>query len=279
MSDKAYPYVAHDRRCGDLVFDFLIADPVAASWYDSPDQWLPERQWCREHIRPGNVIIDCGAHHGMMSVLFGLWTGPTGRVISYEILPWNADVARENVKLNHLDNVEVRAVGAGDRPERLTATHNDKNIIVDQAGLIGLEGPTVEVELVRLDDDLGRLKVDFLKLDVEGSDLQALQGAQRLLRSRPTIDLELHNLLFEDRTKTLTEIFEIVAPRSYRYEILPEIFSPDWIHVDSGLPDLEWLAKYENPHVGCVPRTTSRRINSFLGSRGQSRAQGSGKSH
>lgn len=225
MSDKAYPYVASERRCGDLVFDFLIADSVAESWYDYPDQSLPERVWCREHIRPGNVIIDCGAHHGMMSVLFGLWTGPTGRVISYEILPWNAEVARENVKLNHLDNVEVRAVGAGERPERLTATTNDKNVIVGHAGLIGLEGPTVEVEVVRLDDDLGRLKPDFVKFDVEGSDLQALRGSRKLLRSLPTVDLELHNLLFADRTKTLTEIFEILPPRRYRYEVLPEIFA------------------------------------------------------
>ena len=61
------PYPAPPRRCGDLVFDFLIADAVAASWYDYPDQSLPERVWCREHIQPGNVIIDCGAHHGMMS--------------------------------------------------------------------------------------------------------------------------------------------------------------------------------------------------------------------
>ncbi len=122
--------------------------------------------------------------------------------------------------------------------------------------------------MVRLDDDLGRLKPDFVKFDVEGSDLQALRGSRKLLRSLPTVDLELHNLLFADRTKTLTEIFEILPPRRYRYEVLPEIFSPDWIHVDKGLPDLEWLATYDNPHVGCVPRKT-RRPNHFLPSRGQ----------
>jgi FkbM family methyltransferase len=266
MSEKEYPYVAHDRVCDDLHFDFLIADPVAESWYDSPHQSLPERVWCREHIRPGDVIIDCGAHHGMMSVLFGLWTGPTGRVISYEILPWNADVARQNVKLNDLDNVEVRGVGAGERPEMLTATTNNKNIIVGHKSVIGLDGPTVEVELVRLDDDLGKLKVDFVKFDVEGSDLQALRGSQRVLRSRPTVDLELHNALFSDKIGTLTEIFQILSPRFYRYEILPEILSLDWIHVDEGPPDLEWLAKFDNPHVGCVPRKPRRA--GFLSSRG-----------
>jgi FkbM family methyltransferase len=261
MSDITYPYVARDRRCGDIVFDFLIADSVAASWYGAvADLSLPELEWCREHIRPGDFIIDCGAHHGMMAVLFGLWTGPTGRVISYEILPWNADVARENVKLNGLDNVEVRAVGVSDRSDRLTATTNGKNVIVSHAGNIGLEGATVEVELVRLDDDLGRGTADFLKMDTEGSDLQSLRGAQQLLGSRPIVDLELHNALFEDRIETLTEIFDILGSHSYRYEILPEILSPEWVRVDDGLPDLEWLATYDNPHVGCVPRR-SRRVN------------------
>jgi len=276
VSDVAYPYIARDRRCGELVFDFVIADSVAASWYDSvPDQWLPEREWCREHIRPGDFIVDCGAHHGMMAVLFGLWTGPTGRVISYEALPWNADVARENVKLNGLDNVEVRALGVSDRSQRLTATTNQKNIVVGHAGVVSLEGATVEVELVRLDDDLGP-NVDFLKVDVEGSDLQALRGARRLLRSRPTIDLELHNSLFEDRIKTLTEIFRMLGPHSYRYEILPEVLSPEWVRVDNGLPDLEWLAAYDNPHVGCVPRRTRRANFSFPRWRRHSRAQSVG---
>lgn len=264
VSEVTYPYVARDRRCGDLVFDFLIADSVAASWYGAvADPWLPEREWCREHIRPGDFIVDCGAHHGMMAVLFGLWTGPTGRVISYEALPWNADVARENAKLNRLDNVEVRAVGVSDRSDRLTATTNEKNVIVSHEGVIGLEGATVEVELVRLDDDLGQCTVDFLKIDTEGSDLQSLRGAQQLLASRPTIDLELHNALFDDRIGTLTKIFEILGSHSYRYEILPEILSPEWIRIDDGPPELEWLATYDNPHVGCIPRRSRRANRSF----------------
>jgi FkbM family methyltransferase len=279
-SDKAYPYIARDRRCDELVFDFLIADSVGASWYgDVIDQAMPERDWCRGHIHPGDFIIDCGAHHGMMAVLFGLWSGPTGRVISYEALPWNADVARENVKLNCLANVEVRGVGLSDRSHRLTATTNEKNVIVGHAGVVPLEGVTVEVDLVRLDDDLGRVKVDFLKVDVEGSDLQALRGAQRLLRSRPTVDLELHNALFEDRIKTLTEIFGILGPRSYRYEILPVFSTPEWVCVENGLPDLEWLATYDNPHVGCVPRRPRRANFYFPPWRGHSRAQRSDKSN
>ena len=256
LDDPAYPYVARHRRFEEIDFDFLIADEEAASWYGSPNQVMPERQWCRAHIRRGDVIVDCGAHHGMMTVLFALWTGPSGRVISYEALPWNAEVARQNVKMNGLANVEVRAVGVGDSAKRITASNSTNNVVVAQAGLVSSKGSeSVDVQLVRLDDDLGRgFEADFLKVDVEGSDLQALRGARHLLRSRPIVDLELHNFLFEDPTKTLADIFRILKPRWYRYEILPEIFSQEWVYVDRGTPDLKWLARQYNPHVGCVPR-------------------------
>jgi FkbM family methyltransferase len=175
----------------------------------------------------------------MTTVLFGLWTGPSGRVIAYEALPWNADVVRQNVILNGLNNVEVRAVGAGDRAQRFTASSNQHNIVVRQAGLVRSEGSDkVEVQLVPLDDDLGRgAKPNFLKVDVEGGDLQALRGARRLLRSRPTVDLELHNFLFEDRTKSCLRSFRSTGST--------------W----TGVPDLDWLATLDNPHVCCIPRT------------------------
>jgi FkbM family methyltransferase len=258
VTGRTYPYVAPHRRFDDLDFDFLVADPEAANWYDSdPDQRMPEREWCRAHVRPGDVIVDCGAHHGLMTVLFGLWTGPSGRVVAYEALPFNADIVRENVRLNRLANVEVRPVGVSDRAKRITAANIKNNIVIDDAGIVKLEDNPVEVELVRLDDDTDPgFKADFVKFDVEGSDLQAITGAQRILRSRPTVDLELHNFLFEDKAKTLDAIFQIMNPSSYRYEILPEVDSPALVQVESGLPDLDWLATYTNPHVFCLGRAS-----------------------
>jgi FkbM family methyltransferase len=178
-------------------------------------------------------------------------------VVAYEALPYNADILRKNVRLNHLANVEVRPVGVSDRAKRINAANYQNNIVIDDEGIVKLEADTVEVELVRLDDDTDPgFKADFVKFDVEGSDLQAITGAQRLLRSRPTVDLELHNFLFEDKAKTLGAIFQIMNPSSYQYEILPEVDSPALVRVESGLPDLDWLATHTNPHVFCLGRAS-----------------------
>ena len=241
------PYVVQDRRFKGDVFPFLIADEIGRQWYDgSPAQEMPERLWCRRHIRPGFTIVDCGAHHGMMSVLFGRWTGPTGQVIAYEALPENAAVIARNAALNGLHNVRARDVGVGEREATVTVALNQGNVMVGAAG-------DETVRIVTLDQDLPPgLRVDFLKLDVEGSELAALRGAGRVLAQRPVVDLELHNFCFADRPGTLAEIFALLHPAFWRYEVLGEVFG-ELVSVRGAL-DLDWLAQFDNPHVFCLPR-------------------------
>jgi FkbM family methyltransferase len=247
------PYVARARIFQDESFDFLIADETAKSWYDgSIDQYMPERAWCREHIRPNDTVVDCGAHHGLMTVLFARWVGSRGTVIAYEALPANAQVVEENARLNGLANVTVRPVGVGEKAGHVKAAINAGNVVVG-----GLDGGE-HVEVVRLDDDLppGTV-VDFLKVDVEGSDLRALRGAKRVLNQRPIVDLEIHNFLFPDRRRALAAIEAILSPVHWTYDVLGEVLSQDFRHFEGPL-DLEWLASFENPHLFCMPRNTAR---------------------
>ncbi|MBR0666560.1 FkbM family methyltransferase [Roseomonas hellenica] len=243
-------YVANGRKFGPFVFDFLISDETGKSWYDSsPDQFMPERQWCLENVRPGFNILDCGAHHGMMTVLFSLMTGKTGQVHAWEALPANAEVVRRNAALNNCTNVLVhpRAVGSGDAT--LPYHRNSGNVVL----VAGSDrSSTDHIQVVALDDDVDpSLRVDFVKMDVEGSDLEALQGARRILTQRPVIDLEIHNFLFADRVSTLSAIFEILNQHDYSYEVLPNIFDPI-MRID-GHVDVSWLASFDNPHVFCSP--------------------------
>ena len=235
-------YIANGRYFGDFVFDLIIADEVAKAWYDSfENQWFPERGWCLEHIRPGQTVVDAGAHHGLMSILFGRQVGPSGRVIAYDILPRNAEIVRRNLALNGVSNVEVRALGLGKESADVGGTDYGGNFVV--AGRGGLK-------VVALDDELRNERVDFIKLDVEGSDLEAMIGARHVLkRDRPVLDLELHNSIFADRRSTLRQISEILAPLQYRYEVLPEI-AGEIVPLDRF--DIDYLSRFDNVHVFCT---------------------------
>jgi FkbM family methyltransferase len=246
-------YVAKGRTFQGESFDFLIADETAKDWYDgSIEQHMPERAWCREHIRPGDTVVDCGAHHGLMTVLFARWVGHRGTVIAYEALPANARVVEENARLSGLTNVTVRPVGVGEKADRVVAAVNAGNVVI--GGLDGAE----YIEMVRLDDDLPPgVVVNFLKVDVEGSDLSALRGARRILQQRPVVDLEIHNFMFTERRRTLAEIEAILSPAHWTYDVLGEVLSPDFRHF-KGLLDLDWLASFENPHLLCIPRNSAK---------------------
>jgi len=238
-------YVAADRFIGDLKFDFLITNDTAKLWYDgSPDQFLPERQWCISQIKPGFTIVDCGAHHGVMSVIFALAAGPTGKVVSYEALASNAEVIRRNASLNGLANIDVRPVGVGAVAGRFSAEVNASNIVINSKTYAGT------IDIVRLDEDLPQLtKVDFLKVDVEGHEVQALRGMKRIIGQRPIIDLEVHNFLFANRVKSLRKIAKMLG--GYTFSVLGDILGST---VDLGQHfDIDYINSFDNPHVFCTP--------------------------
>lgn len=245
------PYIAKDRIINDFRFDFHIANETGKSWYDdSPTQWMPEREWCIDHIKPGMTVVDCGAHHGMMSVIFAHAVGAQGRVIAYEALPSNAEVICQNAELNGMENIAVRPVGVGEENASVHINHNLSNTIILRNTTIS--DATDVIEIVRLDDDLDAgIHVDFLKIDVEGHDLHALRGMSRVLAQRPIIDLELHNFIFEDKMATLEQIIAILAPLDYSWVLLGDIFG-EQIKLGGNL-DIDLIAKFENPHLFGTP--------------------------
>jgi FkbM family methyltransferase len=249
-SNAFIPYIARNRFIDKYKFDFVIANEVGKSWYDSStQQYLPERGWCLSKILPGMTIVDCGAHHGMMTTIFALATGPKGKVIAYEALPTNADVIVNNAKLNGLANVTVRGVGVGGTAGKFAVANNESNTIVvsNTSG----DGENI-IEIVRLDDDLhDGLKVDFLKVDVEGHEVEALRGMQRIIARKPIIDLEIHNFLFKDRNASLRQIAAMLD--GYEFSVLGEILDNSIMKDFGRVFPIDFLEGFENPHVLCTP--------------------------
>jgi FkbM family methyltransferase len=249
MSGSFVPYIAKDRTVGPYHFDLHIEDQVAKEWYDStPNQWQRERQWCIDTIKPGFTVLDCGAHQGLMTTLFAMCAGPTGVVHAWEVLPQNALLVERNAALNGCHNVIVHPRGVGSENAKMAMNENQGNVVV-----LGQNSDLAEtgiIEIVRLDDDVDpSLKVDFLKVDVEGHDLHALRGAPRILAQRPFLMLELHNFLFEHRQETVSSIVDILT--DLNYYIWVDDFTTAF---DIGrAPDPVWLASLKHAQLYCAP--------------------------
>ena len=83
----------------------------------------------------------------------------------------------KNLMLNQCKNAIVRAFALGDAHKRIPLPASDGgNTVLARSGQEVDETEIIEVESVRLDDEISKdTRVDFIKIDVEGSDLKMMR--------------------------------------------------------------------------------------------------------
>ncbi|NTJ64435.1 FkbM family methyltransferase [Agrobacterium rhizogenes] len=250
MSEVFEPFIARERFVGPHKFDIHIQDELGRQWYSYPNQWQSERQWWIDTIRPGATVLECGAHQGLTTVLLALCAGPSGVVHAWEASPANAAVIERNAKLNGLENVVVHPRAAGDRKGMLPVHDSQGSFMV----LASDQDPrmSTKVDVVRLDDDYDHLrKVDFLKIDVDGADLEVLLGAPKILSYRPYINLELHTFLFDNPVKTVSTTMKIFEDLNYSFKV--DAYDGKEV-IDVGTsPDIGWLTSFKFVQLFCTP--------------------------
>jgi len=147
-------------------------------------------------IKPGqgDFVLDLGAHIGSYTLRYSRLVGENGSVIAFEPSPENRRILRWNLRLNNAQNVEVRGEALGDFTGTASLSlspsstghslhHLPDNI--HQGGRILV--PTIKLDDIQLD------RVDFVKMDVEGNEMNVLRGGERTFLSRkPKMQIEVH---------------------------------------------------------------------------------------
>lgn len=159
---------------------------------------------------PEGVVVDVGANIGNHAIFMASFLGP---VVAFEPYPRILPLLRENLSVNNVD-VKLFEVGLGSEPSR--------GSLVAEAGNIGaahvVEGDDVAIETL----DGHNLDVALMKVDVEGMELQVLQGAvETLKRCRPHLFLE------RGTRKHFRELRAFLRPLGYR-PVVRWAFTPVW---------------------------------------------------
>jgi FkbM family methyltransferase len=157
-----------------------------------------ELAFMRDALEPGGNAFDVGANVGVYTVAAARRAGPGGRVIAVEADGEYVPRLRANLERNALENVEVVAAAAGaadGEVELIIAADRAFSSIKPLVSYRGA-GATRTVPQVRLDTlwrDAGEPAVGFVKIDVEGAELEVLAGAGALLeRCRPALVVEVN---------------------------------------------------------------------------------------
>ena len=184
-----------------------------------------ELRFVERFIKPGMMVFDIGAHHGLYTILASKMAGEKGHVHAFEPSPRERAQLKRNLGLNRCKNVEIHSVALG--REKGKATLNLVDGTEDGCNSLrapNVEQPTVpvEVEVEMLDDFLqqsGVREIDFVKLDVEGAEMSVLQGAEGLFRlaRRPVIFAEISDVRTGPWGYAAREILEWLEDRGFEW--------------------------------------------------------------
>ncbi len=177
-----------------------------------------------KYIPKDGVVVDAGASLGDHTCTYARLVGENGMVYAFEPnpLPYQA------LALNFKDarNVQVIACGLSDRAER-AIVHQEDNVGASHLATLPIESED-GVRCVSLDETLGSIqRLDFIHLDVEGMELNALMGARELLaRFKPVIALEINVGHLKRLKIPQSAIWEFLIGVGYRVEEVDPDINP-----------------------------------------------------
>lgn len=197
------------------------------------DVWLyfyPEGEWQKKMLAEdydkelfdsirnlnlkGKTIFDIGSHIGYHSIFFSRLVGVDGKIYAFEPNPFNVKRIKENIVKNSIRNIEVRNIALSSKNTETdfifsediengtssggfideSDTFYNKSTYETEIGFKRMKIPTKKIDdLDELRDK--NLKVDILKIDVEGAESLVLEGGmETILRDKPIILIEIHTI-------------------------------------------------------------------------------------
>jgi FkbM family methyltransferase len=197
--------------------------------------WIPEaltrgartqeEGFWRDLPLAGLVIYDIGAFHGILTLFFA---SRAAQVIAYEPNQINHGRLIENIRLNNLTNIQVRQCGVGEQSGSGMLQYSTVMLgagTLDQSAIAPIAQP---VRITTLDEDIAVHSLpapDLIKIDIEGWELAALQGAAGTLAThRPALFLEMHGGTMREKRSKTAAILAFLRAAGYH----------DILHVESG---------------------------------------------
>lgn len=232
----------------------LAGSPIYLDLQAEKDYWLgtyePELQTAiREFVKPGMVVYDVGANIGYITLLLSDAVGVNGQVFAFEALPNNMKRLQENIAVNNYDNrVTMISAAVADRSGKkrfLVGPSGGMGKLEGSAGRGGVDYPEfIEVPSICLDDFVfaeNHSFPDVIKIDIEGGEVLALKGMQRMLaHTQPLILIELHGPEAARITwDTLSSSGYMICQMKPGYPRVYDVDDLDWKAYIVGLPSNE----------------------------------------
>lgn len=173
-------------RLGNFLFKraFFIYNIIYPIFKNKQD--AHEINMCKSLIKPGDTVIDIGANIGFYSKIFSGIVGINGNVYSFE--PDKINYSRFQKNVSSCKNVKGFNKAVADTTKTLTLYTSPMLNVDHKTFKVNDYDTAVEIEAISIDDFVGdKIKVDFIKMDIQGFEVTAIKGMQRTLQSNRNI--------------------------------------------------------------------------------------------
>ena len=149
-------------------------------------------------FKPGMTFIDIGANKGDFSLIAAKIVGNEGKVLSFEPEPDNCRWIRKSIEMNNYTNIQLFDLALGSSNGEATLYIGEKSgwhsLVPNQAGRGMGEIEVTTRTLDSLLDEINNPDIDLIKIDVEGAEMEVLNGARETLSSNKdlTLLIDLH---------------------------------------------------------------------------------------
>ena len=228
---NAFPLADYQRYDVPDVGSFFVDDPadMIKQVIVAGDKW--ERHsfdLLAEHIVPGSVVVEVGAHIGTHTVRIGQLAGPWGRVYAFEPQRKIYRELHHNLALNGLTNVVAMRMAIGSGATRVIEMNPTTPGNEGGTG-VGAGGDAAELRSL---DSFHFERVSLLKIDVETYENEVLDGAvDTIRRNRPVILIEIMG--GTDLETASPDVLERIAVTRGKLEALnysvSQVFKHDYV--------------------------------------------------
>jgi len=197
---------------------------------------IAEQEFCKKVLRPGMTVFDIGAHIGQFTLLFASLVGPSGRVFAFEPCDSTMRRLKAHILLNGFNNVITEKVAV----YSINSSHVKLNIFpqrysfwntIGKPKMFSRDHPNqiepVDQEVVRtvtINEYCRSRRIqalDYLKVDVEGAELDVLKSCSGLLKRGAIryIQFEVSQAMVKGMGRDGTEVFKLL--KDFGYECHP----------------------------------------------------------
>lgn len=155
--------------------------PIGQSGWQYFDMFSPKKD---------EVFVNAGAFQGETDLDFARWTnGLYKKIFAFEPMETNVEICRKYYEENDIENIDLFSKGTWSENGRISFSEGTSQGQIDVNG-------TNAIETIKIDDAVAGYdgKITFIKMDIEGAELEALRGAKETIRKdRPRVAICIYH--------------------------------------------------------------------------------------